>query len=413
MNQFPNQPPASPDDDLQARFRALGVFAPETRLTSDVAAAVWDETETEARALLQALAQAGLLEQHDADTFTLGSAAQAEAQHLLQASEDWPAVRRRHRAHYAAVAKRESGSAQLRRHLPNLALAYETAIADADAALAAEIVWFTEDALATQGREEQRERWLRDTLDLIAQHTGDLRLRQAQLRGTLANILLQRNDVDGADTLLRQALAGFQSVGDAHSAAVTQTRLAELAAQRGAPAEAQALLQDALDTFRQLGDASGVGYVSDVLSSLTGQAARAAAPVVTPPAATDNLDDSDIDKLMSGLAQAGGFDRQPVRIDASQMLTGNPPPLPDAADVLADDELTAQILTSLESASKSEYGGVPGEFFELRLPLIIDAYRRGGEDAVREHVRSQGMPEEVVEQVIRDLPMLLSEADSL
>lgn len=412
MEQFTNQPSALTDHALQARFRSLGVFAPETRLTSEMVAEIWDETVVETRALLQALVQASLLEQHDADDFRLNAASQADAGRLLQASGDWLTARRRHRAYYAAVAKRDSGSERLRQQLPNLILAYETAIADADAELAAEIVWFTEDALATYGREDLREHWLRTTLDLIANHAGDLRLRQAQLRGTLANMLVQRNDLAGAETLFRLALEGFQAIGDAHSAAVSQTRLAELAAQRGASADAQALLQDALSTFEEIGDVGGTGYVRDVMASLARSTVREDTPAVTPLADTDNLNDSDIDKLMSGLAQAGDLDRHPVRVDASPMLAAAPPNLPGATDALADDELTAQILTTLEEASKSEYGGVPGEFFELRLPLILAAYHSSGEAGVRAHVESLGMPPEVVEQVILDLPMLLKEAEN-
>lgn len=56
-------------------------------------------------------------------------------------------------------------------------------------------------------------------------------------------------------------------------------------------------------------------------------------------------------------------------------------------------------------------GGLPGEFFEIRIPPIITAYRRGGEMAVQDHVRSLGMPDDVVAQVLADLPMLLEQVD--
>lgn len=107
----------------------------------------------------------------------------------------------------------------------------------------------------------------------------------------------------------------------------------------------------------------------------------------------ETLDDATITRLLSGL-------------DATPEINpGGQVQKPETARPGNDrDPLTGGFADLFD-------GGLPGEFFEIRIPPIITAYRRGGEMAVQDHVRSLGMPDDVVAQVLADLPMLLEQVD--
>lgn len=391
-------------DDLRGRFRTLGIFAPRAPLTSEAAAAVWGDADAAtAEAQLQQLARAGLLDVVAPGHFRQSDALASYAYGLLRcrdewhAPDEWQTACQRHMVYFAGFARQHGSPESMQRlaaQLPNLEVAFETAVAQSDSGCAYEIVWFSESVLELLGFWEQRQAWLTAALAMLQGTDRETNRRTAQLRGALADTFVRCEAIAEAEALLHEARAGFELAGDMHSVAITTGKLAELAVKRGATTEARNLLHETLAAFEQVGDTDGMRFVRDSLAQLPG-----CEPSVAPVTARPDTSDGDFDALDDGAI--------------TQLMAGMETALERYAEGATDDVLGADMLALLEEAGDAEHGGVPGEFIELRLPPIIAAYREGGEPAVREHVRSLGMAEEVVQQVIMDLPMLLEQADDL
>ncbi|RPJ62464.1 MAG: CHAT domain-containing protein, partial [Acidobacteria bacterium] len=77
---------------------------------------------------------------------------------------------------------------------------------------------------------------------------------QAEAQEGLAALLLDRQDLAGAETLLESALRGQQAAGSQRSAALTRIQLGRLSAERGDTARARQLLAHASADLERLGD---------------------------------------------------------------------------------------------------------------------------------------------------------------
>jgi protein-arginine kinase activator protein McsA len=91
------------DDTARARFRMLGVFAPEATFGGDAAAALWQCDVEQADDMLSAFAGAALLEAGDAGRWRQHSLLRGYALALLRREGEYDAAAARHAAFYAAA----------------------------------------------------------------------------------------------------------------------------------------------------------------------------------------------------------------------------------------------------------------------------------------------------------------------
>lgn len=261
------------DPTDQACMAALGVFA---RNEFDLAAAqtVWDCDEATARTTLQALENAGLIDELDEDAWWLHDLLAEDGRARLYEEANAAATRNHAAWVEALLSEIELRSLESWQGLfalrPEIERAGEWLLqrwAD-DPNLAANLaVEFGEKLYATPS--DNLISQLRVGLDAARQNANNEPPHDAAtILNKLAYLLQNRGQYDEAEYLYRECLTIFKGLGDRRSTAVTQSLLANLLQNRGQYDEAEHLYRESLRISEELGRRRDIAVTQSSLAVL-------------------------------------------------------------------------------------------------------------------------------------------------
>jgi predicted ATPase len=269
----------------RALFRRLGVFA--GGCTLDAVEAICGGTAAIAPDALEGLAalvEASLLQGEEgagaAPRYRLLETAREFALEQLEASGETAATRRRHAAHFLAMAEEAGprlGGAeqrawleQLDRELDNLraALSWARAAEDMESGLRLAVAlarFWEEHGYVREGRE-----WLESLLSQLAERDdhGPLAALHARALATTAWLAFLQGDYQGAAPLAERSLALWHTLGQSANSPVALNTLAYVAGHEGKLARQEALFRESLALYQAQGDTQGVAAVLSWLGIL-------------------------------------------------------------------------------------------------------------------------------------------------
>ncbi len=252
------------DDDQRELFRRMGAFVGGCTLDAieEVGAADLDT--------VAALVDHSLV-RSEGDRFVMLETIREYAADVLAERADSETIRRRHAAHYVALAEaagprltgpdqaRSRGALEADRDNIRAALRFSLDHGDVDTALRlCASLWrfWLDRGYLSEGRV-----WLDEALSASGA-SSSLRARVLTGDGVLSHY---QGDYARADDLCREALALSRSLDDDRAAADALTGLAVVRRSLGDYAEAEALYREALASYERLGDEAGVVRALDRL----------------------------------------------------------------------------------------------------------------------------------------------------
>jgi hypothetical protein len=201
------------DDTARARFRMLGVFAPEATFGGDAAAALWQCDVEQADDMLSAFAGAALLEAGDAGRWRQHSLLRGYALALLRREGEHEAAAARHAAFYVAAMRTADDAQRFYEVLGDYAQlrhAFAWAIEN-DLELALDLIANT--ANLQQARDYGRDNlaWAEQALAAAQQRGTPAQIAHARV--ALGNALQHAAGLPGEDrgARLREALAAYDA----------------------------------------------------------------------------------------------------------------------------------------------------------------------------------------------------------
>jgi tetratricopeptide (TPR) repeat protein len=201
------------DDTARARFRMLGVFAPEATFGGDAAAALWQCDVEQADDMLSAFAGAALLEAGDAGRWRQHSLLRGYALALLRREGEHEAAAARHAAFYAAAMRTADDAQRFYEVLGDYAQlrhAFAWAIEN-DLELALDLVANTANLQKAHGYGRDNLAWAEQALAAAQQRGTPAQIARAQV--SLGNALQHAAGLPGEDrgARLREALAAYDA----------------------------------------------------------------------------------------------------------------------------------------------------------------------------------------------------------
>jgi hypothetical protein len=201
------------DDTARARFRMLGVFAPEATFGGDAAAALWQCDVEQADDMLSAFAGAALLEAGDAGRWRQHGLLRGYALALLRREGEHEAAAARHAAFYAAAMRTADDAQRFYEVLGDYAQlrhAFAWAIEN-DLELALDLVANTANLQQAHGYGRDNLAWAEQALAAAQQRGTPAQIARARV--SLGNALQHAAGLPGEDrgARLREALAAYDA----------------------------------------------------------------------------------------------------------------------------------------------------------------------------------------------------------
>jgi tetratricopeptide (TPR) repeat protein len=201
------------DDTARARFRMLGVFAPEATFGGDAAAALWQCDVEQADDMLSAFAGAALLEAGDAGRWRQHGLLRGYALALLRREGEHEAAAARHAAFYAAAMRTADDAQRFYDVLGDYAQlrhAFAWAIEN-DLELALDLVANTANLQKAHGYGRDNLAWAEQALAAAQQRGTPAQIARARV--SLGNALQHAAGLPGEDrgARLREALAAYDA----------------------------------------------------------------------------------------------------------------------------------------------------------------------------------------------------------
>jgi hypothetical protein len=201
------------DDTARARFRMLGVFAPEATFGGDAAAALWQCDVEQADDMLSAFAGAALLEAGDAGRWRQHGLLRGYALALLRREGEHEAAAARHAAFYAAAMRTADDAQRFYEVLGDYAQlrhAFAWAIEN-DLELALDLVANTANLQKAHGYGRDNLAWAEQALAAAQQRGTPAQIARARV--SLGNALQHAAGLPGEDrgARLREALAAYDA----------------------------------------------------------------------------------------------------------------------------------------------------------------------------------------------------------
>jgi protein-arginine kinase activator protein McsA len=201
------------DDTARARFRMLGVFAPEATFGGDAAAALWQCDVEQADDMLSAFASAALLEAGDAGRWRQHSLLRGYALALLRREGEYDAAAARHAAFYAAAMRAADDAQRFYDVLGDYAQlrhAFAWAIKN-DLELAQDLIANTANLQRAHGYGRDNLAWAEQALAAAQQRGTPAQVARARV--ALGNALHHVASLPGEDrgARLREALAAYDA----------------------------------------------------------------------------------------------------------------------------------------------------------------------------------------------------------
>jgi hypothetical protein len=201
------------DDTARARFRMLGVFAPEATFGGDAAAALWQCDVEQADDMLSAFAGAALLEAGDAGRWRQHRLLRGYALALLRREGEHEAAAARHSAFYAAAMRTADDAQRFYEVLGDYAQlrhAFAWAIEN-DLELALDLVANTANLQKAHGYGRDNLAWAEQALAAAQQRGTPAQIARARV--SLGNALQHAAGLPGEDrgARLREALAAYDA----------------------------------------------------------------------------------------------------------------------------------------------------------------------------------------------------------
>jgi hypothetical protein len=163
--------------EMQRRFRALGVFAPDGSFDAAAAAAVWAEPTETAQSKLNVLVNLALAERDAAGRYSQHSLLRAYARALLREAGELQAAAARHAEHYLARMRAADDSQTyytMRDELPQLRAAFAWAEQTEQPDLAQDILSNTANLLQMLNLGEEYLNWANRLVALVERRGGNL-----------------------------------------------------------------------------------------------------------------------------------------------------------------------------------------------------------------------------------------------
>jgi protein-arginine kinase activator protein McsA len=201
------------DDTARARFRMLGVFAPEATFGGDAAAALWQCDVEQADDMLSAFAGAALLEAGDAGRWRQHSLLRGYALALLRREGEYDAAAARHAAFYVAAMRTADDAQRFYEVLGDYAQlrhAFAWAIKN-DLELAQDLIANTANLQRAHGYGRDNLAWAEQALAAAQQRGTPAQVARARV--ALGNALQHAAGLPGEDrgARLREALAAYDA----------------------------------------------------------------------------------------------------------------------------------------------------------------------------------------------------------
>ncbi len=241
--------------EQRRRFRTLGIFAPETPITTEVAAAIWNMEELEeAQTALDELESLALLTE-DPDALTLAyrlhGLLQVYAHALLEHVDELRGASWAHAQYYATIAwQAEQATPKdyplLDQHIQNLLTALKWSI-DNEPNLFTELLDGSTQFFLLRGQSELLEKYLPEAIE-VADTLGN-QVRQANLLQSLGDLERRLGNIDQARAHYDAALPLYQAERSKYGETGVYMSLGDIFIAQREWAQAQTYYEQALALF--------------------------------------------------------------------------------------------------------------------------------------------------------------------